>query len=413
LKRNSSPAVVAASLIALASIGADCAYADEWRWDPRVDLSGNYNSNYGLESGNIEDTSVAGSILDAQMHVSLLDPTTKFDITPRVRAVYYPGESEFDANDLYLNSQFQQLWQRANFSLNEYFWSQDILQSYLPSTNIGVPLGQSSPGADLATVDERVRQDLLVLAPTATFDLSPREQLQIQAQYFGVDYSKEIYNEVQNFKSFTGSVGLGFGITAQSDVTIRAIASDLDPAAGSGAHTYGAEGGWDTHLSQVMQAYAKLGFEHTSFDLAEYGKSSATSVSGGAGISRKFVAYDLFVDFSRSVTPDSAGAVVARSDLRVRLEHKFSDRTSGYVGFRGIDQQALGNSVGFTAQRYGQAALGVEWRLLRQFSIISEYAYSNLKDANAQSAGSNAVTITLRYEPHRPVQETRVNIGQF
>jgi hypothetical protein len=414
LKRNSTPAIIASSLaVALAGVGIDRAHADDWHWDPRVDLSGDYNSNYGLESGNVENVSVAGTVLDAAMKVSVLDPTTKFEITPRVRALYFPGESQFDANDLYLNSQFQELWERANFTFNEFFWSQDILQSYLPSTNIGVPLGQNSPGADLAAVNQRVRQNLLLLTPTGTFDLSAREQLQAQVQYLGIDYSREIYNEVQNFRNFSGSIGLASAITAQSSVTIRGIAADLDPTTGSGARTYGAEGEWDTHLSERMQAYAKLGVEHTSFDLAQYGKSSDTSISGGAGISRKFVAYDLFADFSRSVAPDSAGAVVARNDLRVRLEHKFTERASGYLGLRGIDQQALGNSIGFTGQRYGQAAIGVEWRWLRQFSIISEYAYTSFKEGDAQSAGSNAVTITLRYEPHRPAQEIGVDIGRY
>ena len=71
---------------------------------------------------------------------------------------------------------------------------------------------------------------------------------------------------------------------------------------GSGANTYGGEVEWGTHLSELMQAYAKLGVEHTSFKEAQYGQSSATSVSGGIGISRKFVAYDLFVDYSREAS---------------------------------------------------------------------------------------------------------------
>ena len=132
------------------------------------------------------------------------------------------------------------------------------------------------------------------------------------------------------------------------------------------------------------------------------------NVSGGIGISRKFIAYDLFADFARSVSPDSYGTVVARNDLRMRLEHKFSARTSGYVGLRGINQVALGNSIGFMGQRYGQAALGVEWRIYRQFSIISEYAYTTYKayTGGAQAAGSNAVTISLKYEPHRPAENS-------
>jgi hypothetical protein len=413
MKSVSASIIFRLGLAATTVFGGVGANAADWRWDPRVDLAGNYDDNYGLESGNAQNISVAGAILDLSLHASYLDPTTKLDITPRVRSVYYPGQSEFDSNNLYLNSQFEHQWQRADFSLSELFWSQDVLRSYLPTTEIGTPLGQNSTGADLASVSQRIRQDLLLLQPTATFDLSPREHLQLQVQYLDVNYSQAVENQIQNFQNFTGSLGLGYSITPQSTVIFSGIASDLKPAAGSGATTYGAQGEWNTHLSERMQAYARLGVEHTSFDLAQYGQSSATTVSGGLGMSRKFVAYDLFADFSRSVSPDSAGAVVVRNDLRVRLEHKFSGRTSAYVGLRGIDQTALGNSVGFVGQRYGQGALGIEWRIYRQFSIISEYAYTTLKESNStQTPGSNAVTITLRYEPHRPVEEFGVNIGR-
>jgi hypothetical protein len=86
------------------------------------------------------------------------------------------------------------------------------------------------------------------------------------------------------------------------------------------------------------------------------------------------------------------------------------------VGLRYIDQEALGNhSGGFVGQRYGQAALGVEWRIYRQFSIISEYDYSTYKQdaGGAQAAGSNAVTISLKYQPHRPAEEFGVNIHRY
>jgi hypothetical protein len=413
MKAPFAPAIVASTFVALSGIGIGSADAADWHWDPRVVLSGNYDDNYGLEGGNAQNVSVAGSIVDAALHASILDPNTRFEVTPRVRSVYYPGQTQFNSNDAFLESQFQQNWRRANFSVNELYWSQDILRSYLPTTVIGTPLGQNGAGADIATVRQRVRQDLLVLAPTATFDLSPREHLDIQAQFLDVKYSQAIYNQVQNFKNYSGGIGLGFAVTAQSTVTVRGTASTLKPASGSGANTYGAEGEWATHLSERMQAYAKLGVERTSFDLAQYGKSSATSASGGLGISRKFVTYDLFADYSRSVSPNSAGAVVARDDLRVRLEHKFSGRYSGYMGLRGINQSALGTAIGYTSQRYGQAAIGVEWRIYRPFSVICEYAYTNLKDANAlQTAGSNAVTISLKYEPHRPAEEIGVGIGR-
>jgi len=424
MKRFLAPAVVSLSLVAL-GIGAGCADAADWQWDPRVVLSGNYDDNYGLDSGQAQGVSVAGSAVDASLHAFLLDPTNRFDITPRVRYVNYPGDAQFNAVDEFVDSQFLQTWQRANLNVYGSYWRQDVLRSYLPTSEISTPLGQNSTGADLGNVSEKIRQDLGLLAPTATFDLTPREHLVIQAQYLNVGYSKDILNEVQNFQTIGGSVGLGYSISAQSTLTVRGTDTQLKPAStpgqnSAGANTYGIEGAWDSHLSEVMHAYAKLGIEHTVFDaVTEPGTdittthAAANSVSGGVGISRKFVNYDLFADFSRNVNANSAGAVVARDDLRVRLEHKFNARYSGYVGLRGINQTALDNAVGFTGQRYGQAAMGVEWRIYRQFSIISEYAYTTLKDQNVpKAAGSNAVTISLRYEPHRPAEEFGVSVGR-
>jgi hypothetical protein len=415
MKRNSMPAMVASSLVALVGLGIGCADATDYHWDPTLMLSGNYNDNYALGVANGQNVSVDGSIADASLHASIINPDAHFEITPRVQSIYYPGQSQFDANNVFVDSQFEQLWPRGNFTLNENFWSQDVLTSYLPTTAIGAPLGQNSPGADLASVTERVRQDLLLLAPIANFELSPREHLEIRAQFLGVDYSQAVYGQIQNFKNYSGSLGLGFDVSPQSTGTVRGIVSDLRPVSGSGANTYGAEGEWRTHLSEVMQSYARVGVEHTSFNEAQYGQSSVTSVSGGMGISRKFIAYDLFADFARSVSPDSYGTVVVRNDLRTRLEHKFSGRTSAYVGLRYVNQVGLGNSNGFVGQRYGQAALGAEWRINRQFSIISQYVYSTYKQytGNAQAAGSNAVTISLKYQPHRPAEEFGVNIRPY
>ncbi len=199
--------MIASNLVALTGLGIGCADATDYHWDPQVILSGNYNDNYGLDSGNAQNVSVEGSILDASLHASIINPDAHFEITPRVHSVYYPGESQYDANNAYVNSQFEQLWPRGNFTLNEMFWSQDVLTSYLPTTAIGAPLGQNSPGADLASVTERVRQDLLLLNPIANFDLAPRQHLEVQAQFHGVDYSQAIYGQIQNFKNYSGSVG--------------------------------------------------------------------------------------------------------------------------------------------------------------------------------------------------------------
>jgi hypothetical protein len=421
MNRLSATGIISLGLAAAAVLDIGGADAADWHWDPRVDVGGNYDDNYGLGSAaGAQSVSVAGSIVDARLRASIAEPSTQFEITPRLRSIDYPGHSEFQSNDQFVDSRFNYAWQLANFAFTAYYSRQEMLQSYLPSTNISTPLGQGSGGGDIGFVNARIRQDYLQLSPTATFDLGPREHLEVQAQYVDVNYSQQIGNQRPDWKDYSGGLGFGFAITPRSTVTVRGVAAELIPGSGSAANTYGVEGEWRNRLSERMQAYARLGVDHSTFNQNLYGTSSATNISGGLGISRKFVANDLFVDLMRGLSPSSFGEVVARDELRLRLEHKFGPRSSGYIGLRGIKEQALGPSVGYTDSSYGLAALGFEWRIFRQFSIISEYAYTTLKSYNAPgtagvhsvTAGANSVTITLVYQPHRPAEEFGVRIGR-
>jgi hypothetical protein len=406
--------------LACAVAGPQCAQAADWHFDPRATLSANYDDNYGLDSGASQNVSVFGGILDAGVKIHFADPLTQFEITPRVRSSVYPGHAEDQSNDQFVTSRFEHDWRTAQFTVDGFYWRQDVLRSYLPGTDIGTPLGQNTGGADIGAINEKIRQDFLFLSPAAMFDLSARERIELRTQFVDVGYSKQILNEKEDFKNYAGSLGFQYSLTQRSNITIRGTAAQLKPDGGSDAHTYGLEGEWDTHPSEVLQAYARLGVDRTTFGInsttpapATNNQSSATSVAGGLGLSRKFLVNQLFVDLARSVTPSSAGAIVARDELRLRLEHEFNARMSSYIGLRGIKEQALGDATGFVAQRYAKAAVGFEWRMLRDFSIVPEYAYTTLKDANLGStAGSNSIMISLVYERNRPVTETGVRIGQ-
>jgi hypothetical protein len=393
------------------------AHAADWIFDPRVSLSANYITNYGLDLGNAQGANVAGPIFDAGVRIRYIDPLTQFEITPRARSTVYPGHAQDQSNDQFINSRFEHDWRTAQLTVDGFYWRQDILQSYLPSTEVGTPLGQNTGGADLGAINQKIRQDFLFLTPGLMLDLTPRERIELRTQFMDIDYSKQVPGNNEDFKNYAGSAGWQYSITQLSTITVRGTGTKLSPTAGSGAETYGLEGEWRTRSSEVLQAYARLGVDHTTFDSVAgsqsfaYNRSSATSYAGGVGLSRKFVRNDLFVDVDRTVSPNSAGAVVARNELRLRLEHEFNARMSAYVGLRGIKEDALGNSTAFVSQRYGRAAIGYEWRITREFSLVPEYAYTTLKQGNFGAPGSNSVMISLVYEPHRPVTETGVRIG--
>jgi hypothetical protein len=397
--------------VLVCALSPDLVSADDWHLNPRVVLSGSYDDNFRLDDLPADKIRVAGAAVEASAQILFEDPTTRFVVTPRVHATMFPGHAEEQGNDEFIDAQFSERWERAQFAMSADFWHQLVLKSYLPTTDLTAGLGKSPGSTDIGAITERNRQDFIFLSPTGTFDLTPRTHLDVQTQILDVKYADQITGVRQDFKNYEGGVGVSTQITPTSTVSLSGAASKFKPDSGSQANTYGVQGQWTVRQTEVQQAYARVGIDHTTFDQIPGGSpltlgptGSSNSFSGGLGISRKFKTTDVFADLMRSVAPQAAGVVVAQDELRLRLEHQFSARSAGFIGLRGIKDTALQSSTTFTGERYATAAAGFEWRLYRQFSVTSQYIYSSRKtDVFSTSANSNAIEVSLIYEPHRPV----------
>ena len=226
-------------------------------------------------------------------------------------------------------------------------------------------------------------------------------------------YTDQVTGIRENFTNYGGGLGVAFQVTPVSTVSVLGNASQFKPDSGSSSDTYGMQAQWTLRQTEVQQAYARIGVDHTVFNQQPAGAGPATgptgsanSFSGGLGLSRKFQTTDLFVDLMRSVAPQAGGVVVAQDELRFRVEHKFSARTAGFVGVRGIKDTALESGTNFSNERYVTGSVGFEWRVFRPFSITSQYTYTSRKtDYFTATANSNAIVISLVYEPHRLAED--------
>jgi hypothetical protein len=406
LKVPHDRAALKAATIALSAasfgLGVQPADASDWQLNPHITVSGNYDDNYRLSDVPGEEVRVSGGAIEAAAQLRYQAPRTSFDITPRLRSSFYPGHAQEQANDQFVDFGVEHRWQTAKFTLNGDVWRQYILRDFLPTTDIGSGLGKPGGGTDIGAITIRDRQDFALLAPAASFEISPRRRLELDAQFMDAKYSQQIAGLREDFKNVSGGLGFAADVSQTSTVTVRGIASQFKPETGSTAHTDSLQGEWSVRQSEVRQAYARIGADHTQFSQAQGGSSSATSVSAGAGVSQKFQLTDLFVDLTRSVSPNSSGTVVARDEFRLRLQHRYGPRSAGFLGLRGIKDSALGSGAAFNGDRYATASCGFEWRLLRQLSIVPAYSYTSRKsDISTSSATSNSVTISINYEPHR------------
>ena len=160
---------------------------------------------------------------------------------------------------------------------------------------------------------------------------------------------------------------------------------------------YGGEVEWNTQYSPNSRAYVRLGAQQTK---PERG-SSDTNVTAGAGGQWASERNRLFLDFTRSVGPVSAGTVVERHQLRLRLYHDVTQRFAMRAGARLSRDEQVEDGT-YPTRKYATGELGFEWRWLRQWSLIGTYNYrwQEYEDEPSDRT-ANSFLIGIVYEPKR------------
>ena len=251
--------------------------------------------------------------------------------------------------------------------------------------------------------------------------ITQRERLELEASYTDSTYSHEVAGGYTDYENVSGSAGLVMQATPTGSVTVRARAQEFKPDSELTTDTYGAELEWDGKLSPNKLYYLRVGAERSNFSgsvPAEGGEPAvsnvpaSTSVTGGAGAQWTWQVTELFIDAMRDVEPTGLGYAVSRSQLRLRLERRFTPRFAGFVGARTIyddpvNAAALPNVA--HVQHYNFGTTGFEWRVTRQFAMTGAYEFTNIH--NVTTAESNAVRLSLVYEPHRPANGPAITVG--
>jgi hypothetical protein len=394
-------------------LGATPGLATDYQMNPRVELGGGYDDNVNLAGSN--EISAADALADARVELLAQEPNWHWRVTPEVRGDWYSGHSEFNSNGECLYLDGQRRGARYSLDLSGYGASQSLVTNYLPTANISTGLGTSQPGTTLAT-PASIRQNLGYLHPSYELQMTPRTGLELNLEYTAASYDKEVEGYA-DFRHLAGTVGLVLKATPTGSVTLRATGAGFDPSVGRTANTYGAEVQWDGKFSATKQYYLRVGGARTDFSGSLAGEpaapSPATTVTGGAGAQWTYTLTEIFVDLTRDVEPTGQGYDVNRDQLRLRVARRVTPRLAGFLGARAIHDDPVQGSVGPTvqAQRYYYGTVGFEWRVVREFSVIGDYNFTEYHVSGSAAAQANAVRLSLVYEPHRAENGPAITIG--
>jgi hypothetical protein len=395
-RRSVTPQFISAGILFAALAAASSATAENWEIAPRVEAGYRYSDNFHLGPPGTE-VEVSGGEADAQVTFRTLDPRTQIDITPRVRATYFPDEPDDDSVDLFLDGRLLDSTPRRRLGVDGEFSRQDVTRSELPegSDVDGGELGDPITGDSGRFVDHN-RRNFYRVRPFFSFDVTQRQRLELDAHYLRSDFEKQFDGAQHDFSEAGASAGWGYRYSERSSLMFRALATHYETAFDTDA--YGGFVQWDTNFTENSRVYVRAGAQQTEPDIGE----SDTNVIAGVGGSWNSPRNTLFLDLTRTVEPISAGTVVERYQLRMQIHHEVSPRIALMLGARASRDEDLDVAGIFPTRKYAAAEGGFEWRVLRDFAVTATYSYRWQEYSDELSDRSaNGFLVGFVYEPKR------------
>lgn len=400
------PRWIAGASALLAACGVSAA---NWEVEPRAELGYRYDDNYRLDLPG-EEVDVSGAEAKVLAQFRTVDPRTNFQITPQIRSTYFPDERQEDSTDYFLSALLSDETPRRRMGIGADFSRQDVVRTETPGTDLGGAAGD--PGGGLGgelgselgnptTVDggrifQRNRRDLIRIAPYWSHDLSQRHRMELNAYYLQADFDDQFVGAQQDFKDFGAAVGLGFLLSERTSLTVRARASQYQTSFDTDA--YGGEIEWGRVVSENSRMYVRVGAQQTKPERGE----SDTNVVAGLGGRWAGQRNTMFLDLTRTVGPISAGTIVERYQLRLRIDHDISQRVSLLLGARVSRDEGIEGVASYPRREYATADLGLQWRVLRSVALTARYNYRWQEYADEPSdASANGFLIGVIYEPKR------------
>lgn len=385
-------AITAGVLTALAAP----AMAADWEMNPRIEAGYLIDDNYrlALEGSEVE---VSGPLLDAQMEWRALTQTSEFTLTPRVRATYFPDESELDAVDYFAELDWVHRGQRVTSRFTGLYSKLDIVNSEQPDSDAGGDLGEPDIGdSGIAFVDNS--RTTVGVRPSFDFDVSERRNLQLSAGYTDVSFEEQVDGAQVDYNTTDVAAGLVTRVNERSNLTVRLRGAQYDIETREDAtNGYGAELQWDRTTAADTRSYFRLGGQ--SVELLNGDRETAWLA--GAGVNMIKGRNEIFLDLARNVGPSATGTLVTRDQLRLRWTRAFTPRVNLVAGLRATHDADVEDELStFTERKYATGDLGFEWRWQEEFTLSAAYDYTWQEfegfDRDAKSSGA---MVSVTYEP--------------
>lgn len=128
-------------------------------------------------------------------------------------------------------------------------------------------------------------------------------------------------------------------------------------------------------------------------DIDESNQGLALNVS----LNQRLERWSWQVDYSRSLSPQSNGALRERDNVQWSLRRRVSSRLTGLVDGRYYEDGGLDDGAGDDQRTFFRFSSGLRWQVSPYWALTGRYQHRRNENPNTDAAESNAVLFTLAY----------------
>jgi opacity protein-like surface antigen len=396
--------------------------AADWSLHPWVASRGQYQTNAALVSGDEID----GSSVQVQggMDASRATERTELYFRPSVDVTRFVDDEleELDREAYFVDTGVTHLLRRSELELRLRFAQRPAYQSELDDA---LPDDPDDPlpagGGDLTVRDDT--QNSFEVQPRFSHELTERDTLTVNGRFLDVTYDEDV-EDTNRFDYTDTRAGIEWARALRPRHTFVAnigggkySADSPDPGVRSDSDATRMTLGYRWQASEQDTLEVNAGAENTEFDargtqfctdpdeiaagvLCDF-RDDVTSFMGNVSWHRTGERYDLRTRLQSGVNPTSRGTQQERTEGRILLDRRFTERFTARLGVVASHQESLEDQTDYETD-YASAEIGAQMRFSRTLSFTANYRYVDRKSQTngntTDDFDNHVVTIGLLWE---------------
>jgi hypothetical protein len=371
-----------------ASLSPGQALAENWYFEPSVNLRLGYDDNVRFSVNGAEEAFSATVDADASFGFRTEVSNVKFGI--RLNSRRYEGLSDLNTDDQF-------------FSLDAAVRTSD-LNKFRLEADYSLDSTRTSEVLTTGWVDTSIPRNNISLRPSWERTLTERLNVTLGYRYTNTTYDEGVINRLIDYRYDVVDLGLAYQYSERTSLQgVLAFSMYDAQEIFSRYKSVWAQVGVNHQFSETLSGSFMIGPRYTEFDFTLAGSKQSSSDSGYMAelrLTRRFETFSLGGVLRSFENPSSSGRLLRTQEAELNLQGDYSSRIH-YSLQTGIYRNSSTGGLDDASQDrdYFKIEPRIRWRATRWWSVTGSYRYRWQEDTaqNNGAAVSNAVFIGIRY----------------